>query len=120
MISFNQVTFAGNVGKESEVHTTETGKTYTRFSLAVDSFAKDEAPMWLTVTAWGKLAEQVSKLVKKGSLVLVSGRLAVRTYSDKEGKERTSVDVIAHTVEVLPRPEKANSQVTEPDEAQAA
>src|SRR5437764_10195966 len=117
MVSFNQVTFAGNVGRESELQQTDNGNTYARFSLAVDSsFTKDEPPMWLTVTAWGKLAEQVSKLVKKGSLVLVSGRLAVRSYSDKEGKERTSVDVTANTVEVLPRPEKAHSQVSEEEE----
>src|SRR5438067_1143285 len=87
MISFNQVTFAGNVGRESELQQTDNGNTYARFSLAVDSsFTKDEPPMWLTVTAWGKLAEQVSKLVKKGSLVLVSGRLAIRSYTDKESK----------------------------------
>ena len=44
--------------------------------------------MWLTVIAFGKLAVQVSDLVKKGALVLVSGRLSIREYTDKQNAQR--------------------------------
>ena len=112
MVSFNQVIFAGNVGRESELRKTEEGTSVARFSLAVDTFSgkdEDKAPMWLTVVCWRQLAEQVSKIVKKGSLVLVSGRLSVRSYTDKEQKERTAVEVIASTVQVLPMPSAKES-----------
>ena len=123
MVTFNQVTFVGNVGSDVDMHTAGTGKNYTRFRLAVDSFSSkdnDTPPLWLSVVAWDKLAEQVEKVVRKGSLVLVSGRLAISTYTDKEQKERTSVDVIAHTVQALSLSnKKAESQVSD-EEPEAA
>lgn len=125
MVSFNQVIFAGNVGREPELQTTDSGKQYARFSMAVDSFSagkeEKDTPMWLNIVAWSQLAEQVSKVVKKGSLVLVSGRLAVRSYTGNDNKERTSVEVIANVVQVLPMPEsKRSSQQLDEDELDVA
>ena|SRR5438067_1918435 len=107
MIVFNQLTCIGNVGTDPEVKTSTSDKPYARFRLAIPTLSskEDEQPSWVTVIAWGNLAEQVGKLVKKGSLVLVSGRLLVREYTDKEKKQRTSVEVHASTVQILPRPE---------------
>src|SRR5437660_635109 len=110
MVSFNQCVFVGNVGQEPEIRTTTEGVNVSRFRLAVETdFRKDseEPPMWLTVVAWRNLAGQVEKVVKKGSLVLVSGRLAVRAYTDKAETKRTAVEIIAQTVEVLPSKAKA-------------
>src|SRR5512135_887268 len=104
MIAFNQVTFIGNTGMDAELHTSQEGTSVTRFRLAVKTdFHKEskEPPMWLTVIAFGKLATQVSEVVKKGALVLVSGRLSVRPYTDKNNAEKQAVEVIANTVQVL-------------------
>jgi single-strand DNA-binding protein len=74
--------------------------------------------MWLTVVAWDKLASRVSEVVKKGSLVLVAGRLSVRSYTDKNNVEKQAVEVTAHTVQALPKPNgKAKSQPEEVPEA---
>ncbi len=105
MVSFNLCTFIGNVGPAPELKQAADGSSYTRFRLAVETdLRKDstEPPMWLSVVAWRNLAEQVAKVVRKGSLVLVSGKLSVRPYTDKEETQRTSVEIIAHTVQVLP------------------
>jgi single-strand DNA-binding protein len=75
--------------------------------------------MWLTVVAWRNLSGQVEKVVKKGSLVLVSGRLAVRAYTDKAGTKRTSVEVIAQSIQVLPSKSKTVEVPEQEDLAQA-
>ncbi len=105
MVSFNQVTFMGNTGTDPELRAAEDSNSFAKFRLAVptDFKEKDAPPMWLTVIAFGKLAIQVSDLVKKGSLVLVSGRLVIREYTDKSNIQRQSVEVIAQNVQVLPR-----------------
>jgi len=109
-VSFNQCVFVGNAGQEPEIRTTTEGVNVARFRLAVETdFKKDsqEPPMWLTIVAWRNLAGQVEKVVKKGSLVLVSGRLSVRAYTDKAETKRTSVEVIAQSIQVLPSKAKA-------------
>ncbi len=105
MVSFNLCTFIGNVGPAPELKTASDGSRYIRFRLAVETeFRKDatSSPMRLSVVAWRNLAEAVAKVVRKGSLVLVSGKLSMRSYTDKEETQRTSVEIIAQTVQVLP------------------
>lgn len=106
--SFNLVTFIGNVGDQAELRKTPAAISVTDFSLAVDTYTGKDADgnptdtaMWLKVVCWRDLAEQVSKIVKKGSLVLVSGKLAIREYTDKENIKRTKVEVVASTVLAL-------------------
>jgi len=108
LTSFNLVTFIGNVGKDPELRKTPTDISVTQFSFAVDKYmGKDEdgkpvdTTMWLTVVAWRDLAEQVVKIVRKGKLVLVSGKLAVREYTDKENVKHTKVEIVASTVLAL-------------------
>ena len=117
MVAFNQVIFLGNVGSEPEVRKTAEGVLVTKFTLAVHTFAKGkEQPMWLTVNCWRDLADQIAKIVNKGSLVLVSGRLEVRKYTDKTKVERTSVEVIAQTVQALPTGMKAKPEAEQTEE----
>jgi single-strand DNA-binding protein len=97
MKSFNHVVFIGNVGRDPEERTVNDDVKVCDFSLAVDE-GKDESPLWLSVTAWRKLAEQVKAYVHKGDAVLVSGRLSVRAYTDKSGVERTAVEVTADDI----------------------
>lgn len=74
--------------------------------------------MWLTIVAWRTLAEQVNKIVKKGALVLVSGKLSVRPYTDKQEAKHTALEIIAHSVQVFPATPKPQTQAGE-DEADA-
>ena len=96
--------FVGNAGRAPEVRTTTDETTIASFSLAVSTWSREAEgkgePIWLRIVAFGKLAETVEKFVKKGSQVLVAGRLSLREYTTKDGKERISVEIIAQSIEV--------------------
>src|SRR5260370_41931010 len=77
---------------------TPKGKALTKLSLAIDQ-GKSKDAMWLTVTSWEALAEQVNVTVNKGDLVEVRGRLSVNKYND-----RYYYEVIADSVEVQQTP----------------
>ena len=108
MAGFNYCVFVGRVGKDPQLQQTNEGVSYCRFRLAVDQ--GNEEPMWLSVVAWRTLATQVEKYVKKGSLVLVSGRLSVDTYTDKQNQKQTGVEIIALDVRFLDQKPKTGTE----------
>src|SRR5947207_1896906 len=99
MAGFNQCVFVGRVGIDPQLRETNEGVSYCRFRLAVDQGKED--PLWLSVVAWRSLATQVEKFVKKGSLVLVAGRLSVDTYTDRQNQKQTGVEIVALDVRFL-------------------
>ncbi len=108
MAGFNHCVFVGRVGLDPQLNQTNEGVSYCRFRLAVDQ-GKEE-PMWLSVVAWRNLATQVEKYVKKGSLVLVSGKLSVDTYTDKENRKQTGVEIVALDVRFLDQKPKTGTE----------
>src|SRR5436305_3730850 len=94
LATFNQCQFIGRLGKDPEMNYTPGGKAVTKFSLAVDQ-GKDQGAMWLNIVGWEQLAERMNLLLSKGKLVFVQGRLAPRTYTDKTGKDRMALDIVA-------------------------
>ena len=108
MKSYNNVTLIGRAVQTPEIK--DTGKSRTQFALAVDRPYKDtegKRPTdFLQVVAWGKLAEICQEYIKKGNLILVSGRIQSRSYElDKETKWIT--EVIAESINVLEYTKKA-------------
>lgn len=117
MSTLNQCSFIGRLGHDPNWACTETGRPFTRFSLAVDSEGKTATgekypPLWLTITCWDRLAEVVYQYARKGSLVFVQGRLQVRSYLDRNGVERTVVGISASTVKFLASPRTGNGVTT--------
>src|SRR5438067_9711193 len=112
-MNYNFCTFIGNAGRAPEIRTTNDGMTVASFSLAVSTWSREAEgkgePIWLRIVAFGKLAEAVEKFVKKGSQVLVAGRLSVREYTNKQGVEKTAVEIIARDIEVQ-HPEKKQQE----------
>ncbi len=106
MASFNVCTFTGRVGTEPEQHESQEGTLVSRFRLGIDAPGKDKETMWLTIVSFKKLAELVSSYVKKGALVLVSGRLSLRPYTDKQNLEKTAIEILANDVIFLTPKEK--------------
>ncbi|SRR5579883_2893184 len=103
-MNFNYCLFVGNAGRAPEIRTTNDGMIVASFSLAVSTWNKEAEgkgePIWLRIVAFGKLAETVEKFIKKGSQVLVAGKLSVHEYTTKDGKEKTAVEIIAQSIEV--------------------
>lgn len=111
MSSVNQCNFVGNAGKDSEMSYTTSGTPVTRFSLAVKDYTgkndKGEPlykTTWINVIAWNGLAETSNKIVAKGGMYFVSGRLNLRDYTDKQGVQRTNVELIATNITPLSKP----------------
>src|SRR5437588_3339867 len=118
-MKYNYCLFVGNAGRAPEIRTSNDGMTVASFSLAVSTWSREREgkgePIWLRIVAFGKLAETVEKLVKKGSQVLVAGRLSVREYTTKDRKEKTVVEIIAQSIEVQ-HAEKSKESVIDGDE----
>src|SRR5437588_6975255 len=107
MASFNLCTFIGRVGTDPEQHESQEGVQVSRFRLAIDAPSKEKETLWLTIVSFKKLAELVASYVKKGALVLVSGRLSLRSYTDKQNAERTAIEILAQEVVFLSPKAKA-------------
>jgi single-strand DNA-binding protein len=103
----NKIMLIGNVGKDPELQLTSDGTPFTRFSLAVNrsykssSGEKVEETEWFNIVVWRQLAEICERYLHKGSKVYIEGRLSQRKYTDREGIQRTSVEVIASDMEML-------------------
>ncbi len=108
-MSLNKVMLIGNVGKDPEVRHLEGGSVVARFSLATTERYKDkngefqEQTEWHNIVCWRLLAERAEKYVKKGSLLFIEGRLRSRSWEDKTGQARYTVEIVADSIQVLGR-----------------
>lgn len=95
----NTITVIGNVGGDPELRYSAGGKAVVKFSVA-DTRGKDDTKQtqWHRVVAFDEQAENVAAQVTKGARVLVTGRLNIDKYKDKEGVERTSYEIAADDV----------------------
>lgn len=95
----NVVAIIGRMVKDPELKTTNSGKSVCSFRIANDSGYKDASGQsktnWLDVTSWGNTAEFVCKYFPKGALIAIDGRLQTRQYQDKNGQNRTAVEIVA-------------------------
>ena len=99
----NSISLMGRLTRDPELRRTQTGTAVTSFTLAVDRDFKDKttgekATDFIDVTAWRSTAEFVSKYFSKGRMAVVSGRLQMREWTDKEGNKRRSAEVLADSV----------------------
>ena len=99
--SLNKACLLGNVGKDTELRYTNTGKAVASFSLATGESWRDqsgtmqERTTWHNVVAWDRLAEICNQYVKKGKQVYVEGRIQNRSYDDKDGNKRYISEIVA-------------------------
>lgn len=96
----NLVILTGRLTRDPELKFGQSGKAYSRFSLAVDRpFSKGEAD-FINCVAFGKTAELIGEYLRKGKKVGVNGRLQMNKY-EMNGEKRTSYDVLVDTIEFL-------------------
>lgn len=111
----NKVQLIGRLGNEPELKEVGNGQRLLRLNLATnerfrtaDGDWKDDT-QWHPVVAWGKQAERLAGQVKKGSALLVEGRLVHRTYETKEGEKRYSTEVVLGEYQLMD-PKQASAQ----------
>lgn len=97
-MSLNVITIQGRLCADPDLRSTQAGKKVASFTLAVDrDFQKDEAD-FIACVAWEKKAEFVDQYFTKGQMALVTGRLQIRQWTDKEGGKRTAAEVVANEI----------------------
>lgn len=103
----NKVILVGNLGRDPEVRTTPSGQPVTNFTLATSRRWKDregnkqEKTEWHNIVVWGKQAETCGQYLSKGRQVFVEGRIATRSYDDKDGNKRYITEIVARDVRFL-------------------
>lgn len=104
----NKVILVGNLGRDPEVRSTQGGSTITNVTIATTDSRKDkQSGEWVENTEWhrvvffGRLAEVAGEYLRKGSQVYVEGRLQTRKWTDKDGVERYSTEVVAGEMQML-------------------
>jgi single-strand DNA-binding protein len=116
MASVNKVILIGNLGRDPEVRYTANGTAICNLGLATTRSWKDktsgekvEETEWHRVSLFDRLAEIAGEYLKKGSSVYVEGRLKTRKWTDKDGVEKYTTEVLAETMTLLgSRPAAAN------------
>lgn len=113
----NIVAIMGRLVADPELRTTAGGVNMARFRIACDrSFARQGEQRqtdFLDVVAWRNTADFVCKYFSKGSLIALQGRLQTRQYQDKNGNNRTAVEIVVEQVSFTG--EKAKSAPAAPD-----
>lgn len=103
----NKVQLIGNLGKDPEIITLESGRKLARFSLATNENYKDTDGQkqtktdWHNLVAWGKTAEIIEKYVTKGKEIAIEGKLTTRSYETKEGESRYVTEVVVNGLLML-------------------
>lgn len=106
-MSFNKITVVGNLGRDPELRYTPQGNAVCNFSVATNEKRRDkngesqDVTTWFRITLWGKQAENASKYLTKGSSVYIEGRLRVEEWSDRDGKNRYTLDVHATDMQFI-------------------
>jgi single-strand DNA-binding protein len=107
MASVNKVILIGNLGRDPEVRYMPSGDAMANLNLATTDAWKDksgekqEKTEWHRVVMFGKQAEVAGEYLKKGSPVYVEGRLQTRKWTDKDGHERYTTEIVADRMQML-------------------
>lgn len=124
MASVNKIILVGNCGRDPEVRYLASGKAVANISIATSFKRKDKISgqllddtQWHRVTFYERLAEIVGEYVTKGSPVYVEGRLQYGKYTDKDGTEKSTVEIIATELQLLGG--KSNSEAKNTPTAQS-
>ena len=107
-MSFNKIILVGNLGRDPELRYTPQGTPVCSFSLATNERRKDrttgennDITTWFRVTLWGRQAETASQYLSRGRPVYIEGRLRVEEWTDRDGKQRHTLEVHATDMQFI-------------------
>ncbi len=108
-MNLNKAFILGNLTRDPELRQTPSGQAVCSFGVATNRFYNDSSGQkqkqaeFHNVVAWGRQAEVVNQYLKKGSLILVEGRLQTRNWQDQQGNKHYRTEVIAERIQLGPR-----------------
>jgi single-strand DNA-binding protein len=107
MASVNKAIVLGHLGRDPEVRFRDSGDAVANLSIATTETWKDksgekqEKTEWHRVVLFGKVAEVAGKYLKKGSQAYIEGRIQTRKYTDKDGVEKYSTEIVGDRLQLL-------------------
>jgi single-strand DNA-binding protein len=110
----NNITIAGNIGKDAEVRFLPNGDPVCSFSVA-DSQGREKPTIWWNCSLFGKRAESLAPYLTKGGQVTVSGTITEREWTDKDGAKRKSMDIRVNDVALQGGKREGTTPVKTPD-----
>lgn len=108
MRNINRTILEGNATRDCELRATPNGKSVAIFALAVN---RDKEVSYFEVTAWDKLAEICNTYIKKGTHLIIDGRLQQNRW-EKEGKTHSTIHIVADNIRILTPATKATDTPT--------
>ena len=126
--NLNRVLLIGNLTREPELRYVPSGQAVASFTVAVNRFYNDKAGQrqqeasFIRVVVWGRRAEVCGQFLTKGSPVFIEGRLQSRNWQTQDGQKRSTIEVVANSVQFLGRgksgdqPQHDNTEETFEDE----
>jgi len=116
-MSFNKIILVGNLGRDPELRYTPDGTPVCNFSLATNERRRDpktgennDITTWVRVTLWRRQAETASQYLSRGKSVYIEGRLRVEEWTDRDGKQRHTLEVNATDMQFIgARGDEANA-----------
>jgi single-strand DNA-binding protein len=114
--NINRVTITGNLTRDPELRSLQSGTPVCKLRVAVNSRRKDQSGQWVDkpnyfdVTVWGAQGESCATYLSKGRPVAVDGRLDWREWESQDGGKRQAVEIIADTVQFLGSRDGSGSQ----------
>lgn len=121
MTGFNKVILIGNLTKNPELRYTPSGVPVASFGLAVNRKFRQgeelkEEVCFVDIVVFGKTAEHCGQYLSKGSGVIVDGRLQQRRWETEDGQKRSKHEVVAQTVNFLPKRQDGGGEAGHADE----
>ena len=121
MAGVNKVILVGNLGRDPEIRTLESGVKVARFSIATTESYNDrntgqrvDQTEWHNIVLWRGLAEIAEKYLRKGNHVYLEGKLQTRSYQDKDGITKYSTEVVGQNMNMLGGRSTASESSHEP------
>lgn len=118
----NKVILLGNVGRDPEVRHLEGGSAVANFTLATSEKFRDKSGIvqdrteWHNIVCWGPLADRAEKYIKKGTQLLIEGKIRTRDYTAKDGQKRYVTEIFADSLQFVGRksdnPASSNNATT--------
>ncbi len=120
--SLNKVFISGRLTRDPELRYTPSGRAVATLRLAsnqtytTQAGERKEDICYVNVSVWGRPAENCSEYLKKGSQIIVDGRLQFRSWETEDGQKRSAMDIVARRVIFLAAPREAPSEEEEEEE----
>lgn len=114
----NDGCYIGRLGNDPELKKTAAGVVLCPFSLAVKRPHSKDVVDWINFTAWRQNAEFLCKYGHKGDRVAVTGHLVVDKFTDKDGNNRVSYNIVCDSLELLADGKRSPATISSPDTAE--